>query len=255
MRRGFAMLCAKAWRESRGRFAISALVIGGLCALLIVFQAFFRARMVELGATATSYGVYVHGRIYGGVVRSFFVILAILLGLGGFSRERTQRTIGFSLALPVRRLDHLTARAAVGLGELVALAALAALVVPVCSAAIGERYPVAQAIGFALLWLAIGAVMFAASVAISVMVRSEYAALAVALVLLRAVPLALASLPGVGRWIVQPDRLMSGRGMEYFDATAGRLTGIPWPVVAGAAGLTAALVAIAARITERERVS
>ncbi len=255
MTRGYAMLCAKAWRESRGRFAVSALVVGGLCAVMLVFQAFFRARMVELGASPTSYVVYVHGRIYGGVVRSLFVILAILLGLGGLQRERTQRTIGFSLALPVHRRAHLTARAAVGLVELAALAALAALVVPVCSAAVGERYPVSQAVEFAALWLVIGAVMFAASVAISVVVRSEYAALAVALVVLRALPLVLASLPGVGRWPVQPDRLMSGRGMAYFDAATGMLAGVPWLVVAGADGLTTALLSIAARIAARDRFS
>lgn len=58
-----------------------------------------------------------------------------------------------------------------------------------------------------------------------------------------------------GRWPVQPDRLMTGRGMDYFDAATGLLTGVPWLVIAGAAGLTAALLAIAARVTARETSS
>lgn len=252
---GFAMLCRKAWRESRGRFTIAALVIGGVCIALLGFHELFRSRLVALGGEPTSYAAYAYVRIYGGVARSFFVILVILLGLGGLARERTQRTLGFSLALPVRRIDHLAARALVGLVEVAALAALPALLVPVCSAVVGEQYPIGQCAMFALLWFMVGAAVFAASVVVSVVVPSEYAALAVAMVILRVAPLMLAGLPGVGRWPVQLDRLMSGRGMSYFDSAALVLTSIPWSVVAGAAAVTAALLAIAARATARESLA
>src|SRR5258707_719664 len=99
--RALRALCAKAWSESRGRFVVSAVVIAGLCAALLVFQTMFRARMLEIGGRDAGYTAYAYARIYGGVVRSIFLILAILLGLGGLARERSHGTIGFTLALPV----------------------------------------------------------------------------------------------------------------------------------------------------------
>lgn len=253
MTRGFAMLCAKAWRESRQRFAISALLVGGLCAGLVLFHQLFQERMAAAGSPMTSFAAYAYGRIYGSVVRSLFVILAILLGLGGLSREATERTIGFTLALPVRRIDHVLARAAVGLGQVAALAALPIGLVPGCAALVGERFAIAQAAQFALLWLAVGAAAFAASFVVSVVVRGDHAALAVAMVALRIVPLVLARLPLVGRWQLSPDRLMSGRGMSYFDAAAQQLIAIPWSVIAGALAVALTLLAIAAQVTARDR--
>lgn len=250
---GFAMLCAKAWRESRNRFVISAILVGGLCAGLILLHELFRARMIAAGAAPVSFAAYSYSRIYGGVVRSLFVILVILLGLGGLQRERAERTIGFSLALPVRRIDHVLARVTVGLGQLVVLAALPVLLVPACAAAVGEHVAVGQAAQFAVLWLAVGGVAFAASVVVSVVVRGDYAALAVAMVILRVLPLVLASVPIVRAWTVQPDRLMSGRGMSYFDARALQLIAMPWPVITGALALAVGLLAIAARVTARDR--
>lgn len=248
---GFAMLCDKAWRESRARFALSVVVLGGLCAGLILFHAMFRARLRALGGDDAGFDAYVYARIYGGLARAVFVVLVVVLGLGGLQRERAARTIGFSLALPVRRRDHVAAHAAVGLVEVAALALLPALLVPACAAAVGERVELAQALGFAALWLAIGAVMFAASVAISAVVRGDYAAMILALVALRVVPMALARVPVDGPW--QLDRVMNGRGMPYFDAATLRLIGLPGWIVLGAAAFTAALLAIAMRALARER--
>lgn len=46
---------------------------------------------------------------------------------------------------------------------------------------------------------------------------------------------------------------MNGRDMPYFDAATLRLIGLPGWIVLGAAGLTAALQAIAMRALARER--
>jgi hypothetical protein len=90
--------------------------------------------------------------------------------------------------------------------------------------------------------------MFTASVVISTVIRSDPAAIAVALAVLYVLPVALTRFPHL-----QPERLMSGRGMAYFDAHAGQLIAIPWLVVIGALAIAAALCVLAARATERER--
>lgn len=248
------MLWFKAWRESRARFWIGAGVIAVGCLVLLLFEDELRRRMIA--ARPLSYTEYVYSRIYAGVVRVVFVVFAVFLGLGGLHRERAHRTLGFTLALPVRRTRHLWIRAGVGVVELAVLAAIPAVLVPVCSAVVGEHYAWAQSLEHALLWLAIGSTVFAVALVVSVLVPSDYAALAAALVAWKLVPSLVGKLVP---WLDGPlrlDALMSGRGMPYFDPRTALLTGdLPWLVIIGAASVAALLVACAASVTARERFS
>jgi hypothetical protein len=97
--------------------------------------------------------------------------------------------------------------------------------------------------------------VFAASVAISAALQHDYAALVVALVAQRLVPLVLAKLPYADQLPFQIHDLMSGRGTSYFDPETHRLVNVPWAVLAGAACACAACVWIAARLSARERLS
>jgi hypothetical protein len=248
------MLIYKAWRETRGRFALAAAALAGLCVLLLVFEAELRRRMGEVHGAVATYDGYVYSRIYAGVVRVGFVLFAGVLGLGGLARERAHGTLGFTLALPVPRARHVVARAAVGLGELVALAGLVAILVPACSAIAGEAYPWRQALGFAGLWLVVGALVFAASLVVSVLVHGELAALAVVVVAPRLMAVVVARTPGLDRLPLGFDSVMSGRGMGYLDAHTGLLVGpVPWLALAVVAMVAAALIWIAARITAQEK--
>jgi len=241
----------KAWRESRARFALSAAALAGLCLALVVFQAELRRLIGATKPPATTYVGYLYIRLYASVGCAVFWLIAIVLGLGGLARERTHGTLGFTLALPVPRSHHAIARAAIGVLELAALALVPVVVVPAASWLVGERYPWSQAVGFAVLWLGVGSVGFAVSFAISVIVRSDYVALAVAVLTMRLVPSAVALIPGLEGW--RPLDVMSGRGQSYFDPATAMLTCVPWPVAAVALVAACALITIAVQLARQER--
>jgi hypothetical protein len=231
------MLVWKAWRDSRGRFAIGAALIAALCIVLVGFEAELRRRMVT--PHPLTFDAYVYSRIYAGLVRTVFMILAVVLGLRG------REVLGFTLALPVRRIDLSTSRACVGLVEISVLAAIPAVLVPLCAALAGETYPCTQTLEFAMLWAGGGVLLFATGMVVSAVVHNEYAAIALAVVAVRLLPGPLGL-----------DRAMSGRGMTYFDAHTSLLVGsTPWLVILTIAALSCALLALAAWITARERLS
>ena len=145
------MLWYKAWRESRTRFLLSAVTIAGLSAGFVVFH---RAA-AEISDKPLTYMEYIWRIVYKGYLRELYVLLALLLGVGGLLRERDFGTAGFTLALPVSRL-----RAAVGLAQVAVLSLLPALVIPSLSPFIGQIYPWPQALQFARLWGAGGALIF-----------------------------------------------------------------------------------------------
>src|SRR6266496_2650334 len=155
------MLAYKAWRETRARFAVALAVVAGLAHVFIVAEATFRARMIAIGGPHTTYARFIELRIFTGVLHAAYLLLAVVLGLGGFVRERAHSTLGFTLALPVPRSHHAIARAAVGLAEVFVLALVPALLVPLCSPLVGEAYGWSTAMAFVPSWLALGALVFA----------------------------------------------------------------------------------------------
>jgi ABC-2 type transport system permease protein len=246
-------LCHKAWRESRSRFLLSAGAIIALLAGFILLQATLRTHLGETEAADRSYAGYVYLRVYGGFVRGLFTVLALILGLGGLQRERAYGTIGFTLALPVSRLELYASRILVGLAEVTALALLPVPLVPVLSRVIGETYPLAQCIEFAALWIGVGASLFAFSVLVSTLVPSDYAALALSLVAYFVYPLIVVYAPVVQDWPLHIHHIMNGLGMPYFDPAADLLVGpYPWAILAGAVAATLAMLASAARIVARQ---
>src|SRR5258705_3791903 len=136
------MLWYKAWRESRARFLLSAIALAVICASFVCFH---RDASGGIGDEPLSYPVYVWRITYKGYLRELFMILAILLGLGGLTRERDQRTAAFTLALPVSRWRLLANRTVVGLGQVVLLATLPAIVMPLLSPVIWQPYQSPQA--------------------------------------------------------------------------------------------------------------
>jgi ABC-type transport system involved in multi-copper enzyme maturation permease subunit len=236
-------LLAKAWRESRARFWISVVIVAGLCLGFTVLQAASRRQIeANVGETLT-YAAYLHARVYGGVVRAVFTILAVILGLGGLQRERAQQTLGFTLALPVSRAAHVRARAMVGVLQIVVLAALPAVLVPLGSALGGASYPWAHAAVFALRWASTGSLVFAIAFLCSVLSRTDYVALIAALLVLRVLPSLVARVPGLAGWPLRLDGWMAGAASST----------VPWAVVVGTLAGAAGLVWLAGRATARER--
>ncbi len=240
------MLWYKAWRESRARFLLSAAALVVICASFVFVH---RVASGGVSGETLGYPVYVWRITYKGYLRELFMILTVLLGLGGLARERDHRTVGFTLALPVTRWRLLATRALVGFGEVVLLAALPAFVLPVLSPLIGQAYPSSQAWAFTILWATVGSLIFAMGLLASVLFTGEFTAPVAAICGLMGYSL-IADISPVERYLTDIHDVMSGIDMPYFTETTGMITGpLPWTTLVTILFATSALIAIGARIT------
>lgn len=242
------MLWYKAWRESQTRFLLSIITIAGLCAGFVIFH----SEGAGISDQPLTYMEYIWRIVYKGYLRELFVMLALLLGIGGLLRERDHGTAGFTLALPVSRLNVAAARAAVGLLEVAALSLVPALVIPALSSLAGQFYPWPQAFEFSLLWTAGGAVIFAIGFMASSVFAGEYTA-PVAAFLGLLVYSVIADLPFLEHYSLNVHDIMSGIGMPYFQANGALLIGpLPWTALAVIVLTVLCLFALAGRITQHQ---
>jgi len=242
------MLWYKAWRESQTRFLLSAVTIAGLCAGFVVFH----REGAGIADRPLTYVEYIWQIAYKGYLRELFVMLALLLGIGGLLRERDHGAAGFTLALPVSRLRLAAVRAAVGFLEVAALSLVPALVIPALSPLAGQFYPWPQAFEFSLLWTAGGALIFVIGFVASSVFAGEYTAPVAAFLglLLYSV---IADLPFLEHYPLDIHDIMSGKGMPYFESNGARLIGpLPWTALAGIVLIVFCLFALAGRITEHQ---
>jgi len=246
--RATGTLAYKAWRESRGRFLAGAAALTFFCVLtatadLNVYPPYERP----------TYAQFVWRRVYDGNIRLIFVLLTVMLGLGGLRREQSVGTAAFTLALPIsrRRLDW--TRAAVGFLEMAALACIPLLIVPALSPYYQDiPYPVTQALPFAVLAVACGAAWLAAGFCWSAALGNEHTTAAASLAT-PFIAMAAANAPGLKRFPgVDLFNIMSGRDLPYLDQEALMLIGpLPWATLAITVTIAAGVVVLAARITER----
>lgn len=249
------MLCYKAWRETRTRFAIIAATITGFC----LFAVLFRHNTQENGISVfrffrtSDYSQNIYNIIYSGTAKGMFAILTIFLGLGGLLRERRHRTAIFTLALPVSRLQIVLAQIGVGLSELVLLALLPALLIPSLSKLVHQSYPLAEALHFSVLWFACGSIIFAAAFLMSVVLDGEYTAPVVCYVALMLQAL-------IGNWpALRPYRLnmmwtMGEFGTMHWDAQHNFLLSgpLPWARLLVIMLMAMGMLVLAAQITARQ---
>jgi ABC-2 type transport system permease protein len=182
------VLTYKAWRESRTRFLLSAATLAWFCSLLIIVRPMMRT------AASTPFIEFVNDSIYSGGIRNFFVIFAIVLGLGGLTQEVSRGCAPFTLALPVTRTRLLATRALVGAAEIIGLALVPTAAVLGLAPIERETYPFASALFFTTQWAVLGSVPFASAFLMSV-VLSGYAALVASFVGLGVYALVILSSP------------------------------------------------------------
>ena len=202
------MLLYKAWLESRTRFLLGLVALSGLSAVFVLFNHDVRAVVTDQNV---SYGEYIWRGIFKGQLRDIFVILTLLLGLGGLDRERSYGTAGHTLALPVSRWRLIAARALTGIIETALLAILPATLVPALSPFIHESYPWRLAFQFGALWTIGGILIFAIGFLSSVLFAGEYSAAVAAIVLLFGYSITT-DLPGVEHYLVDIHDVMNGSG-------------------------------------------
>ena len=243
------MLYYKAWLESRVRF----LAAGALLSLYsLTFVQRARLDFPPALEPLLPYTAHVWRGIYNGLDAVVFVVMAVLLGLGGLERERESGSCAFTLALPVTRLQLLCPRVAVAMFEMAALAAIPLVVVPWASASIGREYPVVHAVRFAMLFAITGTLWVSAGVLMSIAVSGTYSSFAASL-LAPAICAAVFSSTALRTYpVLSPLNVMNGSRLPFLDRSTNLLIGpLPWTTLAAFLLVSAGLLAIATAASRR----
>jgi ABC-type transport system involved in multi-copper enzyme maturation permease subunit len=246
------MLWYKAWRESRMRFLLSGSAIAVMCLVYTLFHERLYPGVVHDHASVRTYTQYIHWTIFGGVVRGLLQLSYLLLGLGGLQRDRKQGTLGFTLALPVSRSGLVVSRAALGLVQVLALAAIPSLIVTAASHAVGQELPLGYTLRFIPLWAAGGIFTFGISFVASILFSSEYVSLAVAY-LSYVFYLAAVRHPTFSRFHLHVADFMSGFFPHYLDrSTMLWMSGYALAPIAGFWGAGLILIAVGGLVTSHQ---
>jgi ABC-2 type transport system permease protein len=252
---GTRMLLFKAWRESRARFFLSAATIGAFCAGVVLLNARMQNNEGQIlpGSRATTYSEHVYDFIYRGDAKGLFVMLMLFIGLGGLLRERRRGTAPFTLAIPVTRTQLIVTQIAVGVLEVIGIAALPVLLIPTLSRFVGRSYPVSESLHFAILWLGGGLMVFGLAFLCSVLFAGEYTALIVAFLGLFAVPL-VAQLRALQPYRVNFLPTMGEFGTMHWNPEHTLLlpSPLPWVRLLVFCGIAAGLLWMALGVTKRQ---
>ncbi len=247
-----ASLYYKLWLETRLRFLITLGLTAFLCLLYVMMEPRLHAGLLQTVPGADTYAKYVYLRLFTTLPRFIFQCCCLLLGLGGLQRDRKQGTLGFTLALPVSRPRQVLTRALFGMAQVAAIAFASMLLVWTASNLLGHAYPIGTPLLFAVLWTTGGGITFALSFLCSVVISSEYTALAVAYVVYL-FALAAARLPRLRPYPLHVTDVMNGRAGQVLNGYTLLWNGhTPVHLVAGY--LAAALLFFAAStlITQRQ---
>jgi hypothetical protein len=245
------MLWYKAWLETRLRLLIAlallAMSVAGIVfayprvhALLPLVPAEgggdLGRRIRDAAELARDFHSYVWSQWFQQNARQLWTVLAIVLGTGGLVTHGSRGAL-FTLSMPVSRRRLLAVRAAAGLGELLAAALVAALLLPVFAPAVGEQYPVGDAAVHAICLFAAGAVFFSLALLLSTSFDDLWRPLLIVL----AVAAVDAMCEQVFRGLAPYSVFTVMSGDVYFRT--GRL---PWLGIVASLGASAAICSVAA---------
>ena len=170
------MLWYKSWLETRWRFAIGLAIlilsaVGTVLAYPRVVQLLplvpsvdvpgeVGRRILEIATLSRTYRGYVWAQWLRQNMTQMLALFAALLGTGGLLAQASGGGALFTLSLPVSRDRLLGVRVATGLAELLALAFLPSLVLPLLSPAVGETFSVVDVLVYGTCAFFAAAVLF-----------------------------------------------------------------------------------------------
>lgn len=241
------MLFYKGWLESRTRLVNCFFVLTALCAYSVIHG----PAVLAHSARSNAYSNYIYWEVYSSITTFVFVLCALLLGLGGLLRERAQGTAALSLMIPVSRPRLVITRAALGLTEVSLLALVPVLMICILSPLLGQHYPAAQTIKFAVLWIFGGALYFSVSFLCSSILSGEYTAAAASLLGFFGYSFLFARMAVLRPFNV--NGVMSGRVGNYLDKSTHLISGsLPWGHLLVMACVSAAMIGLSALISCRQ---
>ena len=182
------MLWYKAWLDTRWRFAIGLVILMlSACAAVVGYPNAVKAlaevtpsdgeigrQLSETAALIRDYRSYIWSQWFSQTMRELWALFAVLLGTGGLLAQVSRGGALFTLALPVSRARLLGVRAAAALAELLILALVPALTIPLLSPLIGQSYRFADAIVHGTCIFIAGSVLFSFTVLFSTVFRDVW---------------------------------------------------------------------------------
>ena len=254
------MLWYKSWMETRWRFLIGlAVLIVSTAGTVLAYPRIIRLlpllpkldlsgemgrQIAESMELLRDYRGYVWSQWFLKNMPQMWGLFAVLLGTGGLLSQGSGRGALFTLSLPASRNRLLGVRAATGLAELLLLAFVPSLLLPVLSPAVGQTYGLGDALIHSACLFIAGAVFFS----LAFLVSSVFSGLWRPILIVLCVATVLAFFGQVLRDLPRYSlfRVMSAE--TYF-----RGGGLPWQgLLASAAASAAMLYGAAINIARRD---
>jgi hypothetical protein len=248
------MLWQHAFLETRWRFLAGLVILPVSAAFLVIGYPQVAAtaagmagtrdtvlgrEIAEALAMTKSYDSYVWSQWFrqnGSQLGSFF---AVIIGTGGLLSQSAAARL-FTLSLPVSRQQLLRARAAAGLGQVLALTFIPALVIVLVSPIVAKSFPLLDALAYALCAFAGCAVFFSLAFLLSSMFANVWTPVVLAL----CTGMALSMIGGiVGRFSL----LGMMHGDSYFNGQ-----GLPWVMLLVSGAASMALLYAGTRLIARK---
>jgi hypothetical protein len=257
------MLWYKSWLETRWRFLIGlALLSIVACGAVFDYKAVLKLmplanqlestidtstalrKIIKEGAAVQStYRGFIWWQWVKQNLTQMWMIFAVLLGSGGLIATSGGGGL-FTLSLPASRTRVIGVRAATVLAELLVLAVVPSLVIPLLSPAIGQSYSLVDTLVHAVCVFIAGSMFFSLAFLFSTVFSDLWRPLLITC----AIAVVLAVIEGVLMHDLAPYgivRLMSGE--SYF-----RGNGMPWLGLLASAAVSAGLLNAAARNLARQ---
>jgi hypothetical protein len=243
------MLWYKSWLETRSRFLIGLVLLMFSAVGVVMFYPRLlnllpEVNKVEVGGVlgrrikegaelARSYRGYVWSQWLRQSMTNMLTLFAVLLGAGGLLSQASRGGAVFTLSLPVSRNRVVAIRAATGLAELLVLAVVPVLLLPVLSPAVGETYGIGDALVHGACSFIAGAVVFSLAFLLSTVFNDVWRPALIAGCAAAVLGLSEPFFPGLARYGL----FATMDGELYF-----RGGGLPWLGLAASAAVSVAML-------------
>jgi ABC-type transport system involved in multi-copper enzyme maturation permease subunit len=129
---------------------------------------------VEIVRIRSGYSSYIWQQWFNTALVTLWPIFTLMIGSGGVVSEAANRSCYLTLSLPVTRRRMVVERFAVGVLEMISLAILPSLLLPLLSIILGHHYPLTSTIVYSLLIGVGGMAFFGFAFLLSNIFKSEW---------------------------------------------------------------------------------